>query len=355
MVLKKKKKKEFSIDSSDPFLELGRYRSARVLPVREHGMGLARQVESFASKENEKRDYSTHGLRRWQGYFFESASYAYRGGRMKSLQQVITGNCSDPVLSLFDIEDAEGTFIEVKSARADKEIKLINKQVARQAYFLANGSSSTNLARKQKRRRIFYDNYLHGIKGMEGHREYREHLWNLFPDLRQATRMLIVLPFSVILRAWDPRPDQLISSVSSGGNGHDPYTRLNTGQLNSLIQNPREGIAKLDLDPGQFIYRLRKSSEDLTFNMHPFDPVFPILLIEDKNYHDWFKGYVSQNLEWLTEYMSLRSIVEGETEEDVSLGPLFDGLNGEGDLSFNPEEFEKEPVLGDPREGDLPF
>jgi len=310
--------------TDDPFYGMNGYRDAPSINFTHEEIIFPSQITMFDGT------YSPRGLMNRQGHFFERVAHARYGGKVKNIHEVISGELETNILSWFDLIDPNGTPREAKSVRSGSSIKLMDNQVSRQAQILANGDYD----------QLVYEIIRHRVRNIQSRFGGQRDIGDFFSEMRDNIQAWISLDFSIIFETWNPKTTKLRRYVPKDQYwaAYGSYTSLSSSTLTKLLKNPEQGLADLGLNPNNYEYEKRKYVSGVIANGRPLHP-FPIISINHRSPSDWYSGFRSQDLSWLSSYFDKGSeevVQEEEKEEDST---FFD----DSDISFDPEALEKLP------------
>jgi hypothetical protein len=300
--------------STDPFAGLDDYRSAPTLEIRYPNISFPIQEKAFDV------GYSSSGINRTVGYFFETVSRARRGGETQKPRSVNNGDSS----SRPDVIIDNGRInIEVKGINETDRIPLYDDQMARYSMvrLLSDVSSEIDV-----------EIFRHCVEDIG--KQYRkgglEWLASAFP---RNIKSLIYFPFPLVFNMWDPNLTLLTRGYDI--RRHSKYTSLPASLLNVFLAEPERALRFVGENSDNWTVQKYRFSEKATSNRVPFTS-FPVAFFIYKKRKEWNRHFrrlfAGKDLPYFEEEMDDQRF-EGDTNFNFGAN-----INGQSvDINFDEE------------------
>lgn len=219
---------------------------------------------------------STHSFKKKLGCFYEILIQGIYGGeRNKKLKVKNDRGFSFEIIP--DLVLGEMCW-ESKGVASEQNLRLTDNQMAKYALLQkAKLESKTPI--------IKTETFRHGINNLESRftgKPLEDAIKDLVFQLTQKTKYLISIDLSIIFEYY-----RLSKRYDKGKS----FTRINKGDLNTLLAYPEESLEKIGINLKDIVIKKKKFPSGVTMDNHEISS-FPVLIIENTNYpEDWLEYF----------------------------------------------------------------
>jgi hypothetical protein len=211
------------------------------------------------------------------GYFYELLSMALFGGKVGN--HIYVKNGSQPRKSKPDVIGRK-RIVESKACRTGHSCIFYDSQ--QELYGM--------LQIRRPRTKIYFAIFRHSFKGIKS---YRGTVPELYESLAASTKLLIVLPHSVVRSAWKDDAKPGLTRRYDESECHADWTNctiMNSTAINGFYFETKENLERFDFDPGLYTWKKYRTPKKLSVAGNAIVS-FPMCIIHDKNHDEWIHGF----------------------------------------------------------------